>query len=357
MIPVSCAFARAGARNDNKMMSDVLIIGAGVAGASAAQSLVQAGCKVTVVDKATRPGGRCATRRIAVDANSPWFDYGAQYFTARDADFRACIEPDIASGALARWRPSVCVAQTSRDGWQLSPSPDERERLIGPQGLNLWVRHLFEQADIDVRCRHTATALQRIGNGWRVDFAQGVRSLHADAVIVTTPAVQAAALLGERGADMAPLAEARQALAPCHSLVVAAPGLPDCDAIFVKDGQLAWCADNRHKSGAAHDPAPRLWTLHAGPEFSRARLEDTPESVASTLMREFAAITGSRLRNMKLVRTHRWRYARPDPGAPQTSQRFARVPESALLLAGDWLAGGRVEGAWLSGRAAADALI
>lgn len=338
-------------------MPDVLIVGAGVAGASAAQSLGDAGWKVTVVDKASRPGGRCATRRIAVDADSPWFDYGAQYVTARDPAFCARIERDLQSGVLARWQPRLCVAQRRAGQWQLRASPDERERLIGPQGLNLWVRHLFEQADIDVRCRHPVVDLQADGSGWRAHFAGAIRALRADAVIVTTPAAQAATLLGARAASVDALTDARGALSPCHSLVVAAPRLPGCDAFFVKNGQLSWCADNRHKHGVAATASPRLWTLHAGPEFSRARLEDTPESVAAALMQEFSAITGLAQRDMKLVRTHRWRYARPGPQAPASDTGFARVPDTRLLLAGDWLANGRVEGAWHSGQAAAHALL
>ena len=338
-------------------MPEVLIVGAGVAGASAAQSLGDAGWKVTVVDKPARPGGRCATRRIAVDASSPWFDYGAQYFTARNKAFRERIQPDLRSGVLTRWQPTLCRAQRRTGRWRLEASPDERERLIGPHGLNLWVRHLFEQADIDVRCRHAVVDLQADGDGWRAHFAQGIRPLRADAVIVTAPAVQAAALLGQHAGNVAALAHARDALSPCHSLVVAAPVLPNCDAIFVKDGQLSWGADNRHKHGVAAHASPRLWTLHAGPEFSRDRLEDTPESVAADLMQEFAAITGLAARDMKLVRTQRWHHARPGPGAPPSRKGFARVPGTSLLLAGDWLAGGRVEGAWLSGQAAANALL
>ena len=332
-------------------MAKVLIIGAGVAGASAALALDEAGWDVVVVDKARRPGGRCATRRLSVDPASPWFDYGAQYFTARDPAFRVRVERDLASSVLARWSPAVCTAEHGRNGWQLTASPDDRERLIGPDGLNHWVRYLFEQADIDVRCGQGVRRLQRTTKGWRADLGEN-GYFNADAVVLTAPAIQAATLLGDYAGALPALANADDALSPCHSLVVAAPALAECQAIFVKDGPLSWCADNSHKAGQTRTNA-RLWTLHAGPEFSAVRLEDTPESIAATLTREFADITGLQARQMRLVRTHRWRYARPGPAATALDMRCQAALNDRLVLAGDWLAGGRVEGAWLSGAAAA----
>ncbi|MBS63007.1 FAD-dependent oxidoreductase [Salinisphaera sp.] len=332
-------------------MAKVLIIGAGVAGASAALALDSAGWDVVVVDKARRPGGRCATRRLAPDRHSPWFDYGAQYFTARDTAFRARVESDLAAGVLERWSPAVCMAEHAASGWQLKRSPDERERLVGPEGLNHWVRYVFEQADIDVRCGQPVRRLSRTSQGWRADLGEHGR-FNADAIVLTVPPVQARRLLGEQAAVLPALAEADRMLLPCHSLVVAAPALPDCQAIFVKDGPLSWCADNSHKAGHT-DTSARLWTLHAGPEFSAAHLEDTPESIATTLTREFAAITGTSTRHMRLVRTHRWRYARPGPAAEPLADRCQAARDERIVLAGDWLAGGRVEGAWLSGAAAA----
>ncbi|MES1938855.1 FAD dependent oxidoreductase [Salinisphaera sp. T5B8] len=332
-------------------MAKVLIIGAGVAGASAALALEQAGWDVVVVDKARRPGGRCATRRLSADPASPWFDYGAQYFTARTAPFRDRVAHDLEAGILARWTPQVCVAERGEHGWQLNSSPDDRERLISPNGLNYWVRYLFEQADIDVRCGQGVRGLYRTAKGWRADLGEHGR-LHADAVVLTAPAVQAAALLGERTQAFPVLGEARHRLSPCHSLVVAAPAVPDCQALFVHQGPLSWCADNSHKAGQTHSDA-RLWTLHAGPQFSAEHLEDTPESIATTLTREFADITGLSTRQMRLVRTHRWRYARPGPMAEALDPPCQAVPDERIVLAGDWLAGGRVEGAWRSGAAAA----
>ena len=59
--------------------SDVLIIGAGLAGLMAANSLKEQGWQVTLVDKGRSVGGRLATRRIGPGRA----DHGTQFFTAR----------------------------------------------------------------------------------------------------------------------------------------------------------------------------------------------------------------------------------------------------------------------------------
>jgi len=46
------------------------------------------------------------------------------------------------------------------------------------------------------------------------------------------------------------------------------------------------------------------------------------------------------------ISMHRWRYA---SGGLENSIRFLSLPNVGLGLCGDWLNGGRVEGAWLSG--------
>jgi predicted NAD/FAD-dependent oxidoreductase len=46
------------------------------------------------------------------------------------------------------------------------------------------------------------------------------------------------------------------------------------------------------------------------------------------------------------ISIHRWRYA---SGFTDPSPEFVFLPKFNLGLCGDWLNGGRVEGAWLSG--------
>ena len=59
---------------------DVLIIGAGLAGCSAGESLLNHNISTQIVEKSSSIGGRLANKRFG----GACFDSGAQFFTARD---------------------------------------------------------------------------------------------------------------------------------------------------------------------------------------------------------------------------------------------------------------------------------
>ncbi|WP_158583485.1 NAD(P)/FAD-dependent oxidoreductase [Salinisphaera sp. Q1T1-3] len=336
-------------------MNDILIIGAGVAGMAAAEYLTAAGCRIQMVDKAGRPGGRCATRRVTPDTAADWFDYGAQYFTARSQTFRISVDRDLEAGRLVHWQPRINTAEPLGGTWLFSPSPDDRERLIGPRGMNHWVRDRLAQSGLHVACERRANALRRGSDGqWTARFDSGA-PISASHVLLTPPASQTRALLAGDAKGIDVLDAAPRAMAACHSLVVAAPPIDGVDAIFFKSGKLSWAADNTTKAGVTRDR--HLWTLHASTAFSTDHEDRMAEDLAAAMLAEFAAATALSVTDMEVVRARRWRFARPGSGAPDEDQRFWVDPRCRLAIAGDWLAGGRVEGAWLSGRGAAARLI
>ena len=79
------------------------MIGAGMAGMACGQALRDGGHAVTLIDKGRGAGGRMATRRLATHLGDVTFDHGAQYFTARDADFRDQVDRWAEAGHVSRW--------------------------------------------------------------------------------------------------------------------------------------------------------------------------------------------------------------------------------------------------------------
>jgi len=80
---------------------DVLIVGAGIAGLSAASTLSRLGRDVVVIDKGRGVGGRMANRRFG----GAVFDHGAQYVTQRSPLWEDYLRRWLQAGILKEWCP------------------------------------------------------------------------------------------------------------------------------------------------------------------------------------------------------------------------------------------------------------
>ena len=119
----------------------VAVVGAGMAGASCARMLADAGCAVQVVDKSRGPGGRLASRRLQwLDAQGQrrvvQLDHGAPAFMASGADFRQFLATALPPGSLAAWSPTLAPgsrplddAGALRGGVTVSTHASPREAL------------------------------------------------------------------------------------------------------------------------------------------------------------------------------------------------------------------------------------
>ncbi len=100
--------------------TDVVIIGAGLAGLMAGRVLADAGKRVLLLDQGSHVGGRLATRQIGGGAA----DYGAQFFTVRDPEFSAFVSRWLAEGIVFEWSRGM-------ERWQLEHNPRRSSALRG----------------------------------------------------------------------------------------------------------------------------------------------------------------------------------------------------------------------------------
>jgi predicted NAD/FAD-dependent oxidoreductase len=112
---------------------------------------------------------------------------------------------------------------------------------------------------------------------------------------------------------------------------------------------IDWIADNQQKGVS---PRAVGVTIHASAGFSREQWATDDEAVARQLLASAARWLGSEVAQ---VQVHRWRYSKPSTfyGAPCL---YLNEP-GPWVLAGDGLVGPRIEGAFLSGLSAADAIL
>ena len=321
---------------------DVLVVGAGVAGLVAARVLARADRSVRVLDKGRGAGGRMATRRIGDDGAR--VDHGAQYFTARDLGFRAQVEAWERAGLARRWADGFAM----EDG---SFRADGEARWIGVEGMARLARTLGEGRDVRVGAK--VISLRASEDLWTADMEDGSKHC-ARAVLLTAPVPQSLALL-DAGAVVLPPA-ARRALEavsylPCITLMVRIDGpgnVPSPGGLWGHGDPLAWIADNRAK-GVSQGAGPGTeLTIQAGPAWSRAHFDTPDDEVVRTLLAAARTWLGA---NVVETQVHRWRYSIAETIHPEPSL-VVEAPALAAF-AGDAFGGARVEGAYLSGRAAA----
>ena len=334
----------------------VAIIGAGLAGLSCAQALVQAGHQVHVFDKSRGPSGRMSTRR-AEDPAGPWqCDHGAQYFTARDATFRAEVARWQQAGVAALWDARLA----SFDGSTWSTPETPLERFVGTPRMTspaAWLVQGLQQAGerAQTQWQTTVQRLERQADGWTITSAEhGLHAQRYSAVLLAVPAPQAVPLLqpvAAAGAAVAASARMRGSWAVMVRCPAPVP-LP-WDGAFINDGPLRWVARDSSKPGRTVPPGMETWLLHASPEWSEAHIEDSADAVTGTLLAAFAALGGPAAHLVQAT-AHRWRYADTEPALTQGHWWDATA---CVGMCGDWLNGGKVEGAWLSGQSLAQQVL
>jgi predicted NAD/FAD-dependent oxidoreductase len=317
-------------------MSSIAIVGAGVAGSSAARSLALQGHQVTLVDKGRGAGGRCSSRRH----NELTFDFGAQYFTARDPRFAEVIRLLARDGWVSNWecRSGVLGNERFHD---VRPSV---ARWVGLPTMNALVKGL--QQGLEVHFGHTLRELQKTSEGWMLLSADPPLGPF-QAVLLTPPAPQARAILQPHQPEMAEQLEAI-AYEPC--LVAMAqlyqPSGLDFDAATVKDinDGLGFVGRDSSKPGRAR--SPEHWVLHSSVPWAQQHLEDPLSQVASRLWQAFCQRTGIDTGLLNHLSGHRWRYARVSRAL---GKPYLWDSEQQLGWAGDGAIGPRLESAFLSG--------
>ncbi len=286
---------------------------------------------MTVVDKGRGVGGRMATRRIS-DGR---FDHGAQFFTVRDPGFREQVELWVHRGWVLPW---------FEDGGHT------RYRAEG--GMSQLAKHLA--APLNVRSGVKLSEVSPLGNGWRATSDTG-EAFDADALVLTAPPEQSLALLGDCALGLADGVVEQLGTVdfdPCFALMVLLNGssrVPEPGYFRPQLGPIEWLADNTRK-GVSRGPRSAV-TVHATGDFSRMNFDAPLDEVASRLLVAADPWLGGSVESWQI---HRWKYAKPVAGT-WPGCLFSRAP-SPVAFAGDGLAGGRVEGAFLSGLAAARSL-
>ena len=323
-----------------------LVVGAGLTGLIAARELHRSGASVVVLDKGRGVGGRLATRRIGDGV----FDHGAQFFTVRDAEFGRQVDEWLRAGVVREW----CRGFAQGDG---ALRADGHPRYCGTSGMTGIAKYLA--ASLDVRPGVRVERVVARDGGWDVTTDAGA-SWRAASLLLTPPVPQSLALVDSGGFELAAGVRAslsRISYDPCIAVMATFARvwmLPAPGAVQIEGGEpVNWIADNNRKGVS---PRSSALTIHAGADFSRAHWDADDALIVRTLTghaAEFLRGTdGQPPGNTEVEnwQVKRWRYSKP---VVTHAERFLAVRTPPLVFAGDAFGGARVEGAALSGLAAA----
>jgi predicted NAD/FAD-dependent oxidoreductase len=311
----------------------IAVVGAGIAGLSAARELVRRGADVTVFDKGRVPGGRVSTRYH----DRFQFDHGAPYFTAADPRFRAVVEAAVQEQAADHWY---------FDATTIGPAGPSTTSVAGSYvGIPSMASFpQFLARDISVVSSSRIVAAERSGGSWHLQADNGGGAAGYDVAIVAIPPAQAARLLQD-APQMAEIA-ANVEMRPCWTVMTA----------FEKTVPFEW-----HVAGADADGIEKMicnrrkpgrpetaetWVIHATPEWTSSHLEETPEIVTGALLKACETAIGAPLPAVLFRTAHRWRYARPEN---PLGEGFLWDERNRIGACGDWCRGDDVESAFVSG--------
>jgi renalase len=322
---------------------DVLIIGAGLAGLSAANDLQQAGLHVLVVDKGRGLGGRLAGRRIG-DAT---FDHGAQFMTARDSRFKASVAEWIEAGVAEEWYSSY------------PGHPNGHPRYRGVPTMTAVAKYLATDINVmrTTRVESIAQNSTQDNKIWSAALDNG-DTISAKALLITSPVPQTIDLLASGNISVPADKQARldridyEACIAVMAVLDGPTAIPLPGATAFDDGPIGWISDNLQK-GVSKIPAV---TIHGSGTFSAEHYEKDKMQTGQTLIDAAAPYLGDA--KVTEYQVHGWRYSKPTVVDPEASMLLSEATDlPPMALAGDAFAGPRFEGAVLSGWAASKSLI
>ncbi|MBU3631290.1 NAD(P)/FAD-dependent oxidoreductase [Polynucleobacter sp. AP-Melu-500A-A1] len=310
----------------------IAIIGAGLAGLSCAKQLQASGFKVQIFEKSRGPSGRMSTR----NGNHWSADHGAQYFTARDPLFIEELNNWAKDGVAGAWHPRLKVFEKGQ--WRESTSIENR--YVGIPAMNSPGKYLAKGLHI--------TYSQTIH---QIAFKDGKWTLHSqedgsideqfDWLVLAIPAPQAFTLTNL--IDQSIAEKNIVDMLGCWTVMATFTKKQDLafDAAFINGEIISWISRNNSKPGRE---GLETWTIHANPQWSQQWIELDKDEAGKRIL-ECAQGLGLDCQNAQ-ISVHRWRYA---SGSMEASPGLKVYEDIHLGLCGDWLHGGRVEGAWLSG--------
>jgi len=340
-------------------MARIAIVGAGVSGLTTAYALRTLPIDVTVFEKSRGFGGRAATR----GRYGCRYDHGANYFTPPSSRVEQLVTAHLPSDGLVDIGRDVWTfdetGALSRPGTEDADEPKWTYR----DGISRLGKLLARYSHADIQTKTRIGRLEYRDQHWAVRSQDGRAFAPFEAVVLTPPAPQTAAILSESNGGGARIDRVQRAVgevdyAPQFSFVFAFDRLVSRPGNFYALRATEETTHPLQWIGFEHDKPGHVKTGHSmvvvqtAPEWTVSRVDREPDAFVPEVKEWAEDVLVSDLRRPEWYDVQRWRYSYPTSALE--GEMVSAGAELGLILAGDYVSGvGRVGRAIETGFSAA----
>lgn len=332
------------------MTPKVAVIGAGLAGLTAAHRLLSRGIEVTVIDKGRHGGGRMCTRNERLpDGRTARFDIGPPLLYSRSypAGLQDYVPLAYRVSALAAELPGESPFKP-RAVARIGAAEEEVDALLPISGLaavggmrELPFRLLTTHHETLTFHDHTRVeSLERTEGGWRIHIRSlrddDVIVISANAIILTPPVPQTLELLANSRIELPDdLRDTlrRVAYSRCITVYGVFTGVDELQpgGVWFGDGSVEWIIDNHRKEVSG---VPFSITALTTDEWATQHWDEPDVRILELLLPQLQSWVGTPI-DPACVWIHRWKWAKPrTPIRPPC----AVVRDLSMVIAGDGFA-------------------
>jgi len=336
-------------------VTDVAIVGAGLAGITCGQALRRSGYSVVILEKSRGLGGRVATRRL-VDTCA---DHGTKFVEPQGSHTQQLIEQLGDRQLLQPWTAPVWTVDAAGTLTPMEPQP----RYVAPEGMTAIAKFLADGLDIRRQQRVLGIAPTDAQTWELTTEATEPLTIHARNLVLAIPAPQAVPLLEPlvaQGLPMEVLETVRGVtFDPCITAIATYPA--DQAAAWHPVGALQplqhpvlrWVSRESQKRSM---PGHEVCVLHSTPALAAQHIDAPTLEAAGAAMLQAGAAWFPGMEHPQPLQLHRWRYGfARSPHAPLNLPPHAKTP-IPLVITGDWCLGSNLEAAFEAGTRAASVL-
>lgn len=351
------------------------VIGGGISGVTAARALAEAGVSVVVHERSAILGGRLG----AVEFEGEFVSAACSYIKASDPSFRRQCERWEEDGVLCEWSNASPHVIAAPGEWAPLSSKDERWFVGAPDmgaptalttgtDSSIDVRHgdVFD-VNFDAASQQWVVATQpATEDAADLDAEVPIESHLYSALVLAVPVHEAAELLDRKLLDA--LLGRRRYKDFVKERVSAlfkferSLELPFGFAAITMDDAPATVViseSSRRRSSSESEEDCEIWVVQSATSWAKSALDEEmgDAEMEASLLEAFAKAIGREVDELPPVVSQAasvWPYGDMDY---EVEGGCVWKADMRLALAGDWAYNGRVQGAWLSGRAAAQRVL